>query len=201
MTASERNPGVRGRYMKTFLEAVDRLPDSDSEQVRAREPKWVKEVEKAGIISWLPLESNLALTRAVAHVLGPKRTHEFFEQLGFESFQTPLLKGLVRSVVAMVGHDPGRYMEWMQKGFSLIFRDAGTWRVVEREPTLATLEVRALPDACFEDDIWLDSVASSLNALFRLAKCDGSVNVRVRDRRRGHAVMRAVWNAPSNPPR
>lgn len=187
--------------MKTFLEAVDRLPPADAQAIRDLERKWVSDVEKAGIISWLPLEANLALTRAVAHVLGPKRTHGFFEQLSFDSFQSPLLKGLVRSVVAMVGHDPGRYMEWMQKGFSLMFRDAGTWRVVEREPTLATLEVRGLPDACFEDDIWLDSVASSMNALFRLAKCDGSVNVRVRDRRRGHAVMRAVWNAPSNPPR
>jgi hypothetical protein len=201
MTASEQNPGVRGRYMKTFLEAVDRLPPADADAIRQRQAEWVNAVEKAGIISWLPLEANLALTRAVAHVLGPKRTHEFFERLGFESFQTPLLRGLVRSVVAMVGHDPGRYMEWMQKGFGLIFRDSGTWRVIEREPTMATLEVRGLPDACFEDDIWLDSVASSLNALFRLAKCDGSVNVRVRDRKRGHAVMRAVWNAPSNPPR
>jgi hypothetical protein len=187
--------------MKTFLENVDRLPSVDAELVRLKEATWVREVERAGIISWLPLEANLALTRAVAHVLGPKKTHEFFEHLGFESFQTPLMRGLVRSVVAMVGHDPGRYMEWTQKGMSLIFRDAGIWRVVEREPAMATLEVRELPDACFEDDVWLDSVASSLHALFRLAKCDGSVNLRVRDRRRGHAVMKAVWNAPSNPPR
>jgi hypothetical protein len=185
--------------MKTFLDAVDRLPPADAARVREAETTWVAAIEKAGIISWLPIEANLALTRAVAHVLGPKRTHEFFESLGYASFQTPLMRGLVRSVVAMVGHDPGRYMEWTQKGFALIFHEAGVWRVIERESTSATLEVNQLPDACFEDDIWLDSVASSLHALFRLAHCDGSVNVRRRDRRRGHALFRAVWNLPAKP--
>lgn len=192
-------PGVRGRYMKTFLEAVDRLPKVDAARIRESEVSWVAAIENAGIISWLPIEANLALTRSVAHVLGPKRTHEFFEGLGYSAFQTPLMRGLVRSVVAMVGHDPGRYMEWTQKGFALIFQKAGVWRVIEREATSATLEASGLPDQCFEDDIWLDSVASSLHALFRLAHCDGSVNLRRRDRRRGHALFRAVWNLPTQP--
>lgn len=40
------------------------------------------------------------MTRAVAAVLGPRRTHDFFCELGLQAYETPLMRGLVRSVAS-----------------------------------------------------------------------------------------------------
>lgn len=72
-------PGVRGRYMKTFVEAVDRLDDADREAIHERSSAWLEPIARAGPLDWLPLDANLEMTRHVAAVLGPRRTHAFFE--------------------------------------------------------------------------------------------------------------------------
>lgn len=192
-----RRPAVRGRYMKTFLDAVDRASAEDAAAIRAHGAQWIEAIDSAGAMEWLPVEANLDLTRSVASVLGPKRTHDFFEELTLASFQTPLMRGLVSAVVAFVGHDPGRYIDWMQKGFGMLFRDAGKWTVIERTDTVATLQVEDLPKACFEDAVWIDSVASSCHALFRLANCEGAASVRTRDPERSRVVFRMMWSKPA----
>lgn len=188
------NPGVRGRYMKTFVEAVYRLPDAEREAIRDKSAAWLDPIANAGPLEWLPFAANLEMTRNVAAVLGPRRTHDFFEALTTASFQTTLMRGLVNTVVAVVGHDPGRYLDWMQKGFGLIFRDFGTWTILERSEMRAVIEVVGLPDACFEDDVWLDSVSSSFHALFGIAKCTGAVTIPERDPARGRARFRLTWS-------
>lgn len=186
-------PGVRGRYMRTFLEEVDRLPPDDTRAIRETSAEWIPQIEAAGPITWIPVEANVDMTRAVASALGPRRTHDFFCDLSLKAYETPLMRGLIRSVVALVGHDPGRYLEWFQKGFGLVFRDVGTWDVSERSENHATLQGSRLPDALFSDDVWLDSVASSLHSLFRLAHCEGAVAARDKTRAGRTVTFRMMW--------
>src|SRR5262249_55098868 len=121
-------PRVRGRYMKTFLEEVDRLPPSDAAAIRERiGAAGGQAIETAGFLSWLPVASNLDATRAVTEVLGPKRSHTFFVELGTASYRTPLMQGLVRAVAATAGHDPARFLAWTQKAMTILFADMGTW--------------------------------------------------------------------------
>lgn len=187
------NPGVRGRYMKTFVEAVYRLPEVEREAIREKSAAWLESIANAGPLEWLPFAVNLEMTRHVAVVLGPRRTHEFFEALTAASFQTTLMRGLVNTIVAVVGHDPGRYLDWMQKGFGLLFRDFGTWTILERSAMRAVIEVEGLPPECFDDDIWLDSVSSSFHALFGIAQCTGAVTIAESDPRRSRVRFRLTW--------
>jgi hypothetical protein len=179
--------------MKTFVEAIYRLPEADREAIRERGGEWLEPIANAGPLEWLPFAANLDLTRAVAAVLGPRRTHEFFVSLTAASFQTTLMRGLVNTVVAVVGHDPGRYLDWMQKGFGLLFRDFGTWTILERGPMRAVIEVVGLPCECFDDDVWTDSVSSSFHALFTIAECTGAVTIPERDPAHGRARFRLTW--------
>lgn len=104
------------------------------------------------------------------------------------------MRGLVSTIVAVVGHDPARYLDWMQKGFGLLFRDFGRWTILERERMHAVIEVVGLPQECFTDDIWLDSVSSSFYALFTISMREGAVNVRERDPASGRARFRLTWS-------
>ena len=190
-----RLPAVRARYMQTFASHVDRLPRADRDSVRAAVPPGTWEsIESAGLLGWLPLSTNIACTRAVAGSLGPEGTHRFFHGLLLDTSESPLLSGLVRSVLRVAVRDPGLYLPWVSKGFELMFRDAGRWVVSERAPGTAVLEVRGLPPEALVDSIWPDSVASSFSALLDLVQLKGSASVRSIDVDEGTITLRVRWN-------
>jgi hypothetical protein len=184
--------------MKTFVEYVERLPPADRERIQELVPAtlWT-DVADSGTFAWLPFDLNLSLTRAVAQALGTRRTHDFFVNLMLATFETPLLKSLVDAVLRLKGYDPTMMLPWVSKGFELMFKEAGTWRVVEDEQGAGTLEVRGLPSVALSDRIWLDSVASSLSALFTVAKVQGVTTIRGPDGERGSVAFRMRWEKPA----
>lgn len=192
-----RLPAVRARYMQTFAAQVDRLPASDRQAIRAAVPAGTWEsIESAGLLGWLPLSVNLACTRAVAGHLDPAGTHQFFRSLLLDASNSPLLRGLVQSVLRVAVRDPGLYLPWISKGFELMFREAGRWTIVERGPGTAILEVRGLPQEALVDGVWPSSVASSLCALVDLVQlAEGSAAVRSVDPEEGTVSFRMRWKA------
>jgi hypothetical protein len=180
--------------MKTFVEQVDQLAPVDLARVEKLLPEELRrDVADSGNFAWLPLQHNLVLTRAVAESLGPKRTHEFFVELMLSTYRTPLLKSLVDAVLRLQGNDLGTMLQWVSKGFELMFKDVGHWRVVEREASTASLEVLGLPAIAFSDRIWLESVCSSVSSLFSLAEVTGLASLRDLDPERAGCVIRLRW--------
>lgn len=190
----ERQPSVRARYMQTFLRHIDRLEADDSRAIReAVSPETRIAIETAGLLGWLPIRMNLDATHAVAGRLGVDRTHRFFHDLLLATTETPLLRGFVQAVLRVAVSDPGLYLPWVARGFDLVFRDAGRWTVLEREPGWALLELRGLPKECVTDSVWLRSVASSLSGLLDLTNIVGTVVVREADVKTGAATFAARW--------
>lgn len=185
---------MRGRYMKTFVDHVERLPAADRTRISELVPETLfQEIADSGMFGWLPFEQNLILTRAVAEALGPRRTHDFFVALMRATFETPLLKSLVDAVLRLQGRDPTVILQWVSKGFDLMFKDAGTWRVVECEEGSASMEVRGLPPTALHDRVWLESVSSSLTALFSLSDVRGVTTIRSVEPQAGRVVFRLRW--------
>jgi len=180
--------------MKGLVEQVKRLPASDRARIEGVIPEAVfREIEETSTFAWLPFEVNLRVTRAVAESLGPRRAHEFFLDLMKASFEGPLLKSLVDAVLRLRGNDPTVMLQWVSKGFELMFKDAGTWSVVDRGEGAASLEVTGLPQEARSDRIWLESVSSSLTALFGLADVRGVTTIREIDEARSAVVFRLRW--------
>jgi hypothetical protein len=181
--------------MKTFVGHIGALPSVDAAAIRGAVAASVwSDIERSNLATWLPFEMNIQATRAVSARLGPRRTHEFFRSLTASNFETPLLSGLVKAVLRMLGSDPGTMLPWVPKGFAVMFRDCGEWVARADEDWAASLFVSSLPKVTVEDRIWLESVASSLSALFTLAGVSGSANVRDIDALRGTAVFRLRWD-------
>ncbi len=191
-------PAVRARHMKSLLATVDRLPATEAEAVRRRvEPTVLAGIADASGVEWLPVAWNVALTRAIHDALGVERFRRFFRAEQLESFRGPLLKYVVDGVIHLLGIDLGSWVRWIPKGWGLVFRDCGSWSVGAVEPGRATLLLDALPPECFDDAVWHDSVAASLEALLDLASSDGSLTVEGVDRAQRRVAFVLRWGPPA----
>jgi hypothetical protein len=180
--------------MQTFAKHIDRLPAEDAAAIRASVPDetWTS-IGSAGLLGWLPLETNLAVTRAVATRLGPERTHHFFRELLLAAIETPLLRGFVQGVLRVAAPDAGQYLPWLARGFELMFRNAGKWTVLDRSPGWALLELGTLPRQIMTDSIWIKSTASSLCGLLDLMNLEGTVVVHEVDAKAGAVTYASRW--------
>jgi hypothetical protein len=182
--------------MQTFLQHVDRLPDADRKGVLEKIPEHVPSaVRDAGLLGWLPIELNLICTRAVDERLGVERTHQFFRRLLLDTSDTPLLRGLVQSVLRVAVRDPGLYLPWISKGFELMFRDSGRFTIAERGVGTARIEMTGVPPECLVDDVWPRSVASALCALLDLTELEGACILEQINAEGGSMTVRITWKA------
>lgn len=189
-----RQPAVRARYMQTFAKHLASLPAEDMAAICAAVPTetWTA-IESAGLLAWLPLETNLACTKAVAARLGPERTNRFFRELLMAALDTPLLRGFVQGVLRVAVPDPGQYLPWLARGFELMFRNAGKWTVIERSPGWALLELGDVPREIVTDLIWIKATASSLLGLHDLVDIEGTVVVHEVDIKARTVTYAARW--------
>jgi hypothetical protein len=180
--------------MKTFVDALDRLPIEERARVRSAvaDSVWT-DIERSGSLTWLPFEVNVQCTHAVAQTLDPTRTHEFFRGLLVATTRTPVLRGLAEAVLRKLGPDPGASLFWVSRGFELLFKDCGSWRVLDRRRTSADLMVNGLPLSVVRDRVWIESAASSLSGLYPLARLRGTTTIREIDSGTGRVIFRLIW--------
>lgn len=185
---------VRARHMKSLVEAVDRLAPQDAARVRSKlEPATLAAIAEATGIDWLPARMNLELTLALHAALGESRFGRFFREELSRAFAGPLLRIVVEAGLRVFHADAAAFVGWIGKGWMLLFRDCGTWvieRVGDRE---ATLRIHDLP-APFLDEVWLRSVAHSLDAIWDVAKVHGAVTLTGSDRGQRSATYRIAWS-------
>ena len=162
--------------MSTFMQSVGALPERAKIREAIGDERLQRIDRSTSFFDWLPVEENLVATRAVADALGPRRTHDFFVSLQYAELATPLFSW-VRKLTPTLEKRPERTLGWIAKGYSMMFRNAGTWRVVEVETNTATLEMLDVPDVMTNDAVWIASVGSSLHAVFRVSNVDGAVTL------------------------
>ena len=190
----ERGPAVRARHMKNLLASIERLPPDERERVAVLVPApFVQAIADATGVDWLPLETNLVVTRALHGALGDARFHRFFRDQLAESFSGPLLGVIVDAALRVFRVDATSFTSWVGRGWGLIFRQVGEWTVERAGPGMARLRIEALPAACVHDEIWLRSVAHSLDAFWVIARAEGECACVGRDLAHGVATYELRW--------
>jgi hypothetical protein len=175
---SRGRPQVRGRYMRTFIDAVERLDPFPREAVLHRVGKHdLDAIASCGAVAWLDASINLRCTDAVCETLGEEQARAFFRGLLTLVYDTSLFAGFIRGVVRLFGRDLHSYCRWVQRGFGLAFRDVGHWTVGDTAPGRALMQLRGLPKAFVQDPFWRDTVVGSLWSLLDLAEADGTVTI------------------------
>lgn len=180
--------------MKGLLGSIERLQPREAERVRALVPDALAQsVADATGIDWLPLETNLVVTRALHDGLGDARFHRFFRDQLVDSFSGPLLRVIVDAALRVFRVDATSFTSWVGRGWGLVFRDCGAWTVEAAGPGTARLRIESLPAACVEDEVWLRSVAHSLDAFWVLAGTEGECVYSGREVARGLATYDLRW--------
>jgi hypothetical protein len=185
-------PSVNARYMGQFMRSVARLPEATQVRTAIGHAALNEIVESKSFFAWLPVEHNLAATRAVATTLGPRRAHEFFVSLQVDALRMPIFSWVSRLVPTLLGN-PGPALRWVAKGYEIMFRDAGTWEVVDEQRGSAFMHMVDVPEAMLQDTVWLASVASALHAIFVVAEVEGAVTLAAANPRQGSARFRFLW--------
>jgi len=189
-----QGPSVRARHMKGLLASIGRLAPEESERVRALVPEPLAQtVADATSIDWLPLDMNLVVTRALHGGLGDARFYRFFRDQLVEAFSGPLLRVVVDAALRVFRVDATSFTSWVGRGWGLVFRDCGAWTVERAGPGMARLRIDALPAPCLQDEVWLRSVAHSLDAFWVLAQTQGECAYLRRDLARGEATYELRW--------
>lgn len=185
---------VRARHMKSLVEAIGRLAPQDAAVVRARiDPATLAAIQDATSVDWLPARMNLDLTLAVHAALGEARFARLFRQELARAFSGPLLKIVVEAALRVFHLDAAAFVGWVGKGWVLLFRDCGSWVIERAGDREAILRIRDLPPA-FMDEVWLRSVAYSLDAIWDLARARGAVALTASDPAGRCATYRIAWS-------
>lgn len=195
MVEGER-PVVRGRHMKSLVGALE-VWDGGARPLALLPAEALGTISSAGGLDWLPVALDLQVTQAIYDGLGSAEADRFFRAHTLESFEGPILQTLVSTGVRIFGLDPVSFLRWVPRGWHLIFRGVGEWRVPAVPPgaTSVALVLASLPGECAEHAVWVRSVARSIAAVLDLARVAGSVELlpRARGGREVHLSVR--WSA------
>lgn len=191
-------PLVRARHLKSTLAAADRSRVRDG--VRAALPQGLAEaIEAANGFDWLPAANDVALVRAIHGALGDVEHDAFSRRVIREAFEGPLLGALVASGLRLFSGALVPAAHWIPRGWALVFRDCGEWKVELMAPGAVDLDLRELPPVCVQDSVWPRSVASSLSALLDLARVAGTVRLTALDAAAGAASYQIRWEPAGQP--
>jgi len=180
--------------MKSFVEAVQGLEGGLAEGIFARtRPGMLESIEQATPSAWLPLELNVELTELTSQALGPERAFDFYRRMMLAEYETSLFKSFVAMSIRMLGLTPSTFVKMTPRGWPLVFRRCGVFRVLEQSKGYALLRVTDLPEICTRTDVWLESVRAGFASAFELTKTPGSVEWQELSLPRRRAVFVFRW--------
>lgn len=177
-------PAVRASYLRALLSACDEFGPPAAEIRERLGDVHQTRIECAGPLAWLPIETDLALQRALDAVLGVERTREFLLANLREFLAASLVQNLVATAVGLFGFDPGSFARLLPPAWGLLYRETGRWSVIRRELPEARhdwreveLRLSGLPSACVDEHAWLTAVATVHHALLILCGREGEVEL------------------------
>jgi hypothetical protein len=183
---------VRARHLKSTLAAVD--AGAAAAEIRRAAPLDVlARIERAHGQDWLSVLDDVRLVRVVHAALGPAAYHRFAQGVVLSALDGPLLGPLFRAAVATFGRDPGSWIRWIPKAWTLVYRGCGAWTVERLGPHAFALAIARLPPACLDEPMWPTSLASSLSAVLAATGADGASELVGLDRAGAEARYRITW--------
>jgi hypothetical protein len=188
-------PLVRAAFTHGTLASIDQLPGDTGAQIRALvRPGSLARIEAASRLDWLPVEMDVELTEALAAVLGPERSAEFWRRTLLDVASTPLLRPIVEGGVRLFGHTPEDLLRWFPKLWDSIYRGCGTLKVEERRAGLARMVVEDLAPVLGGSRAYLDGLCASFEAIFVFIRVRGEVRLEALDAEAGRAEFGFYWS-------
>jgi hypothetical protein len=169
-------PEIQARHTRASLEVLGELFPEAAPRVRARLSPLVQQaIDAAFRLDYLPVMVDLEVTHAIQDVVGPRGSRRVAREGLRRTLNGVMLRGLVRTAVALFGNTPPGLLKLAGRGYAQICRDCGELRLVSAGEREAEVRLERLPDE-LNLPSYLDAMAGSLEAFFDLSEVDGEVH-------------------------
>lgn len=189
-------PVYRGAQLRSRMKALRAAEPPFSRPVLERlGTEFVARADKVSSTEWVPLDVDVALSRAIFDVHGDAGSQRTSRESIVLSLHGPLLGTLARTALNLYGRDPARLFGLVPRGHNLIYRDAGFATVRTRagaqESTIKFVDVPAM----FFTPGYIAGIAGGLEGIFSFAQIPGAVEVTEVDPERQKIELVGQWDA------
>jgi hypothetical protein len=181
-------------FCRGSLEAIDAFDRDLAVRVRAAvDPAALIQIESASRLSWLPVELDVELTRAVFATVGVSRAQDIFRRGMIDGLGAPLLRPLRAAAGALFGGSVKDVFGWAPRVWSTIYKDCGVVTLEDRGPASLDMRLTELPAVIVHDANYLLGSAATVEGVLESFKIDGRVDLigpRLAD---NSALLRVRW--------
>ena len=193
-TDADEAPLVRARYLRDWLENVEREEDPWRARFFDALPAAERElIEGASRVAWLPMRLHVLLADVTQEAFGAARAHDYYRRAFARSLRGPPFDALVRTGRRVLGVTPASFLRWAARGWQVGFRDCGGAFGEVLGETSGRLHYRDLPAVCTASEAWLDSAQGSAYGVYDLLGVTGVVRLDKSDRARGRMHLELEW--------
>lgn|GEM_PF-3261620 len=172
---------VRVSQLKAMVRAIDGLTPTQRYAVLNKIGEHtLAAISSAASSGWLPLAINYTLVDAVYTLAGPQATRDWSRRLSQESFDTGLMRAMVKGMQAILDLSPKTWLKRVPGGWNAVYRDCGDI-VVEVDPTEERVLLRFTetpPE--MRSESFMTSMAGGFEAVLALTNVKGKVAPRLR---------------------
>lgn len=135
----------------------------------------VETIRSAVKTDWIPIEVDIALSRAVELVCGPGSDRERARESTRESMNARLLRPFVDGVQKLFGLNPESVLKVSPRAWSTVYRSCGSARAQHLDGQQAALDFEHMPSLLLSQPLYLSSIAGGLHAILDLCRVNGDV--------------------------
>ncbi len=170
-------PAVRASHLKDDLVALARLGAPVERRVTERlAPGTLEAIREATRIAWVPVELNARLADAVHAEAGEDGARAWGRLSILHALETPLLAGLVKVAVSLLGRTPVAYFKYAPLVWNAIYRECGSLSAAPDGAGGARITAGPLPSALATVG-YVTALAGSFEGAFTFCEVTGTVSV------------------------
>jgi len=188
-------PSIRGAQIKAnWSTALDMAAEATDRDLRAAlGDDHIRAIERCLRTGWVPIEHDLALSRAVEAELGEGKDYERSRRSTAGNMSSPLMTPFLEGARRLFGLEPAKALKLVKPGWRTVFRDCGTARYVNIDAHSATFAVDGIPGFILECGCYVGAIAGSMHGLLDICEVDGRCDVARCDPAGGVIEVQMSW--------
>lgn len=186
------DPRMRASYIKDNLSALGSFGADVERQVRSAIPDTVTEIERAARVDWLPIDVDVALTRAVHQLKGTPGVRDWSRRSLLSAVEGPMLRPIVRAVVALFGLTPATVLRRAPMAWQQIYQDCGLLVCEPVSPHEMRLRVEGARGPFLNDGAYVEGTCGTFEGAVDLGGARGVVHAHM-DPGAGRVEFTVTW--------
>jgi len=183
---------MRAAHLKANVAQLEMLGTERKARVLAAiDPAVIDAIHQATRLAWLPVDYDVAVSRAVVSVCGYDGAMQWSRAATEDTLRSPLLRNVVRPALRLFRSTPAGFLRLLPRMLSTIYRDCGTFEVHPAGPHSVRIEATNLPHVIHDDETYLHGLGETFAMACELVGVSPSATTERRSD--GHVTWVLTW--------